>query len=79
MLLSSANPPYCFGGRAARPPPGGLSDFMGSFSEAADPVVTNIYVDGFNLYYGAVKGTRCAEGSSVPGHTRGRIRDDYEA
>lgn len=33
-----------------RPPPGGLCSFL--------PMRTNVYVDGFNLYYGALKGTR---------------------
>jgi hypothetical protein len=55
----STNPPCCFGGRVASRPRAALR-FLGGL-QAADSlaaVKTNVYVDGFNLYYRAVKGTR---------------------
>jgi len=46
-------PPYCFGNRAR-----GRSQGCGfCFYPAFYPMKTIIYVDGFNLYYGALKGT----------------------
>lgn len=67
-------PPCRFGGRAARPPSGGLRILELSMT-------TNVYIDGYNLYYGALKGTPykwldlsrvCA--ILLPGHNIRRIR-----
>ena len=43
-------PPCCFGGRARGRLSGGLSFF-------GHQLIANVYVDGFNLYYGCLRGT----------------------
>jgi hypothetical protein len=53
-------PPCRFGGRARgrHPATSALySASQSSINKAASSVLTNIYVDGFNLYYGCLKGT----------------------
>lgn len=57
MMLGSFHPPYCFGGRARGPPREGRCYFRGCLK-------LNVYIDGFNLYYRALKDRRASDGST---------------
>ena len=51
-LIVGAYPPCCFGARVETAKLGGLCLFLEEW------LITNVYVDGFNLYYRAVRGTQ---------------------
>ena len=64
----------------ARPPPGGLDTFVAENSMTITPLLTDVFIDGMNLYNGALKGTaykwldiRHLVETVLPEHSIGRI------